>query len=133
MSNIRFIEVSQDHELYDTLQKLLNDEGLAEDDLVSDSYPVNTPISTIRCFWQHLVSSTVGAGLVYIKVLCENGNEVRDEVVQNRHRDGRSVTIEDLAKLASPNWRNDPSFVLRLTFEYVKNTPAVLPDCICNF
>ena len=70
---------------------------------------------------------------MYIKVLCERGNEFRDEVVQNRHRDGRSVTIEDLAKLAFPNWRNDPSIVFRLTFEYVKNNPAVLPDCICNF
>ena len=121
MSNMRIIEVAQEHKLYDTLQQLENDEDPTEDDLVFHNYRINTPISTIRCFWQHMVSSIAGADLVNIKVMYQRVNEFGDEVVQDRHRDGRFVTIEDLATFSFPNCRNDPSFELCLTFEYVRN------------
>ena len=129
--NRRTIQTAQNHEIYDTHQQLQNGDLTDEDDVMY-SYRVNTPISEIRCYWQGIASSTVGADLVNIKVMYMRGHEYRDEVVQDRHRDGRPVTIEDLARIDSPNWNNNPDFSLGLAFEYVKNRLVVEPVCICN-
>ena len=120
--NRSFIQTEQDHDLYHTHEQLQN-RDLREDDTdtVMYSYLFNTPIFEIRFYWQGIVSSIVGANLVNIKVIYLRGDELIDEVVQNHHRDGRHVTIEDLARLDSPNWNDDPDFTVGLVFEYVRN------------
>ena len=55
----------------------------------------------------------------------------RKGVVPDLHRNGTLLTIGDLSNLA--NWNNDLDFELWLTFEYVKNSSEILPDCICSF
>ena len=133
MSNRWSIKVEQIHHLYETYQQLHYNEQSSVSDLISHKYHANTSISTIRCFWQHLVSSTVGADLVTIKVMYQGRDRrvQRKSVVPDRHRNSNLLTIGDLSTIANRN--NDPDFELWLTFDYVKNSSEILPDCICNF
>ena len=61
------IQVSLGHYLYQSNRHLENNDHTTFDD-VDHTYDANTQITTVRCFWQHIVSSTVGANLVSIKV-----------------------------------------------------------------
>ena len=133
MSKRWSIKVEHIHHLYETYQQLHYNEQSSVSDLISHKYHANTSISTIRCFWQHLVSSTVGADLATIKVMYQGRDRrvQRKGVVPDRHRNGNLLTIGDLSTIA--NWNNDPDFELWLTFDYVKDSSEVLPDCICNF
>ena len=131
----RRIIVSQEHYLYQSSQHLENDDYTASDD-VHLLYDANTQIATVRCFWQHIVSSTVGADLVNIKVGYQEIRGGRDvgtsEVVMDRHRDGTPVTIGYLAGLGTYNINNTPDFLLQLSFEYVMGNVVDEPHCICN-
>ena len=129
MSDIRTVRVVESHCRWETYSQLLNHRRSTVSDRMINSYPANTPISTIRCFWQHLVSSTVGADLVNIKVFNHRGSG-EFEVVPNRHRGVVPITIGDLETCVNPHWNNN--FSLALKFEYVGNSPAILPDCICD-
>ena len=131
MSERSYIRVEQTHELYDTYQQLNNNQNPTNSANISYNYDANTRISTIRCFWQNLVSSIAGANLVNIKVFSWRSN--REHVVQDSLEDGRPVTIENLVTFTLLYWRNDPDdFEIFMTFEYVMNNSEVLPVCICN-
>ena len=131
MSERSYIRVEQTHELYDTYQQLNNNQNPTNSANISYNYDANTRISTIRCFWQNLVSSIAGANLVNIKVFSWRSN--REHVVQDSLKDGRPVTIENLVTFTLLYWRNDPDdFEIFMTFEYVMNNSEVLPVCICN-
>ena len=131
----RRIYVTEDHYLYQSNQHLENNDRTAEDE-VGHIYDVNTSIATVRCFWQHIVSSTVGADLVNIKVGYSEIRGGRDvgtsEVVMDRHRDGTPVTIGYLAGLGTYNVNNTPNYFLHLNFKYVMGNVVDEPHCICN-
>ena len=125
MNGIRSIRVEQTHDLYDSLQQLQNGGAPTESDELSYRCPVNTPVAEIRTFYNHAVSSIMGADLVNIEVsFMESDYVVVREVVEDRHEDGFHVTIEDLATLAEPDWQLDPDFELMLSFEYLTS------DCV---
>ena len=130
MSRIRSVRVEQLHIQYETHRQLLNHRRPTEYEAITYNYRVNTQISTIRCYWQHMVSSIAGADLVNIKVRCP-GRQPVWEVVPNRHRGVIPITVGDLATIVQPDWNNDPNFRLVMKFYYVNNL-AILPDCICN-
>ena len=132
MSDRRFIRVEEIHVLYDTYEHLHGNQNPTEDDLISQSYRADTPISTIGCYWQGVISSTLGADLVNIRVMNMRRRNYR-YFIPSHHINGRSVTVEDLVTLCLPNLNDDPDgFTLLLVFKYVRNNYAVLPDCICN-
>ena len=133
MSRIRTVRVEQLHIQYETHRQLLNHRRPTEYEAITYNYRVNTPISTIRCYWQHMVSSIAGTDLVNIEVSCPGRSGVPVlEVVPNRHRGVIPITVGDLATIVQPDWNNDPGFRLVLRFNYVRNNLAILPDCICN-
>ena len=128
----RRIIVSQEHYLYQSSQHLENNDYTSFD-YVDHIYDANTPIATVRCFWQHIVSSTVGANLVNIQIgFKEEVNGVQRIFVRNvmdRHRDdGTPVTIGHLAGLGN----NTPNFLLLLWFDYIVYNVVDEPHCICN-
>ena len=131
----RRVQVTEDHYLYQSNQHLENNNHTAYDD-VDHTYDANTSIATVRCFWQHIVSSTVGANLVNIRVIYkeeENGLEfISDENVMDHYRDGTPVTIGYLAGLGTYNINNTPDFLLQLSFEYVMGNVVDEPHCICS-
>ena len=129
------IQAIQDHYLYQSSQHLENNDETACDD-VDHTYDANTSIATVRCFWQHIVSSTVGANLVKIRVIYnaenDNGESIFGETVRDHHRDGTPVTIGYLAGLGMNNVINTPNFSLPLSFEYVMGNVVDEPHCICS-
>ena len=131
----RRIRVNQEHILYQSNQHLENNDYIAFDD-VEHLYDANTQIATVRCFWQHIVSSTVGADLVNIKVGYTEFRGGRDvatsEIVEDRHRDGTPVTIGYLASLGIYNVNNDPNYLRLLNFKYAMGNVVDEPHCICN-
>ena len=133
----RRIRVTEDHYLYQSSQHLddENNDYIAFDE-VDYYYDANTSIATVRCFWQHIVSSTVNANLVNIKVgYTEEVNGVQSFFVENvmdRHRDGTPVTIGYLAGLGLYNINNNPDFSLLLSFNCVVGNVVDEPRCICN-
>ena len=131
----RRVQVTEDHYLYQSNQHLENNNHTAYDD-VDHTYDANTSIATVRCFWQHIVSSTVGANLVKIRVIYnaenDNGESIFDENVMDHYRDGTPVTIGYLAGLGMNNVHNDPDFSLFLFFVYVMDNVVDEPHCICN-
>ena len=130
----RRILVSQSHCLYESNRHLRNNDHTAFGD-VEHYYDVNTPIATVRCFWQHIVSSIRGANLVNIRVYYMEGlDNFFDEKVMDRHRDGTLVTIRYLAGLNMYNINNNPidDCTLNLIFQYVVgNVVDQPPHCIC--
>ena len=88
--------------LYQSTQHTENVEYFTYDN-TEHIYDANAPIATVRCFWQHIVSSTVGANLVNIQVCYteeENCEEVYfDENILDHHSDGNPVTVGYLARL----------------------------------
>ena len=133
MNNQARRRVKVAHYLFQSNQHLENFNDTAYDD-TEHFYDVNTSIATVRCFWQHIVSSTVGANLVKIRVIYRESedDEVTDEIVEDRHSDGTPVTIGYLAGLGMNNDHNDPDFLLQLSFEYVMGNVVEEPHCICN-
>ena len=131
----RRIRVSQDHYLYLSNQHIESSGYFAYDD-VEHYYDVNTPTATVRCFWQHIASSTRGANLVNIRVCYaeDRGGEDVDtyEEVVDHWCDGTLVTIGSLADLGVHHIYNTPDYRLRLSFEYVVGNVVDQPDCICN-
>ena len=131
----RSIPVTQDHYLYQSNRHLENNDYTAFDE-VDHIYDANTSIATVRCFWQHIVSSTVGADLVKIRVIYQvendNGESIFDETVMDHHRDGTPVTIGYLAGLGMNNVNNTPNFSLLLWFDYVVGNVVDEPHCICT-
>ena len=129
------IQVTGYHYLYQSNQHFENDDHSACDEL-EHFYDANTSIATVRCFWQHIVSSTVGANLVKIRVIYnaenDNGESIFDETVMDHHRDGTPVTIGYLAGLGMNNVNNTPNFSLPLSFEYVMGNVVDEPHCICS-
>ena len=132
----RRIRVIQDHYLYQSSQHLENNDYTSFD-YVDHIYDANTPIATVRCFWQHIVSSTVGANLVNIQITSnetedDEDTDDTDDIVEDRHRDGTPVTIGYLASLGMNNVNNTPNFSLLLVFNYVVGNVVDHPPCICN-
>ena len=129
----RRIQVGQEHILYQSNRHLENHDPIAFDNF-DHFYDANTQIATVRCFWQHIVSSTVGANLVRIRVTEDNDNGecIFDENVMDHHRDGTPVTIGYLAGLGMNNINNTPNFSLPLSFEYVMGNVVDEPHCICS-
>ena len=128
----RRIQVTEEHHLYQSNQHLEDNDHIAFDE-VEHIHDANTPIATVRCFWQHIVSSTVGANLVNIQIgFKEEVNGVQRIFVRNvmdRHRDdGTPVTIGHLAGLGN----NTPNFLLLLWFDYIVCNVVDEPHCICN-
>ena len=130
----RRIEVGQEHVLYQSSRHLENHDPIAFDNF-DHFYDANTPIATVRCFWQHIVSSTVGANLVnIIYPEPENGLETDGYVnVLDRHRDGTPVTVGYLAGLGTFEIDDEhPDYFLFLYFKYVMGNVVDEPHCICN-
>ena len=69
MNDIRSILVEQHHELFDSHQQLQNGGAPTESDDVFYRYPINTPVEEIRSYYNHVVSSIMGADLVCIEIL----------------------------------------------------------------
>ena len=132
----RRIPVFQGHYLFQSSRHLENHDPIAFDNF-EHFYDANTQIATVRCFWQHIVSSTVGANLVNIKVGYMEFRGGRDvatsEVVMDRHRDGTPVTIGYLAGLGMNNVNNNADYFLYLSFKYVMGNVVNEPHCICSF
>ena len=132
----RRIEVGQEHILYQSNRHLENHDPMAFDNF-DHFYDANTPIATVRCFWQHIVSSTVGANLVNIQITSneyedDEDTDDTDDIVEDRHSDGTPVTIGYLAGLGTRNINNDPDFSIFLFFVYVMDNVVDEPHCICN-
>ena len=119
MSDSRFIQVEQIHQLYDTYEDLYHEDA-TEGDIISHDYRANTPISAIRSYWQDVVSSAVGADLVNIRVMYMRPQNYRN-FIPTRRGDGRPVTVEDLVTLCLPSYLNDDGFTLLLVFKYVRD------------
>ena len=105
----RRVQITQGHYLYQSNQHLENNNHTAFDE-VDHTYDTNTQIATVRCFWQHIVSSTVGANLVRIRVTEDNDNGecIFDKTVMDHHRDGTPVIIGYLAGLGRNNININP-------------------------
>ena len=130
----RRVQIIQEHYLYQSNQLLEDNDHTSFDD-VNYTYDTNTQIATVRCFWQHIVSSTVGANLVNICYPeAENGLETEDFVnVMDRHSDGTPVTVGYLAGLGTYDVNDEhPDFFLHLNFKYVMGNVVDEPHCICN-
>ena len=131
----RRVQVSQDHYLYLSNRHIESCLYVAYDD-VEHYYDVNTPIATVRCFWQHIVSSTRGANLVNVRVYYTEDRDGEDvdthEVVVDHSSDGTPVTIGSLAGLGVHHINNTPDYRLQLTFEYVVGNVVDQSHCICN-
>ena len=131
----RRIQVGQRHYLFRSTRHVESVQYFTYDD-VEHYYDVNTPIATVRCFWQHVVSSTVPANLVNIRLDYSDyeDGEYFDfvENVTDRHTDGAPVTVGYLAGLGTPNVDYDPDYRLLLCFDYVVGNVDNEPHCICN-
>ena len=132
MNNQARRRVQFNHYLFQSNQHLENYNRTAYD-CTEHFYDANTPIATVRCFWQHIVSSTVGADLVNIHVFFTEveGWSDSDVLVQNRHRDVTPVTIGYLAGQGVNNINNNPDFRLRLRFDYFIGIVVNDFHCIC--
>ena len=133
MNNQARRRIKVTHYLFQSNQHLENFDDTAYDD-TEHFYDVNTSIATVRCFWQHIVSSTVGANLMNIRVYYSESVDDEDtvEIVEDRHRDGTPVTIGYLAGLDVFNSYDTPYFRLFLLFDYIMGEVVNEPHCICN-